>query len=159
MSLREAWNTTYDVNVTGAYILTHTCVPLLLASADARLLFVTSGISNMQSFSREWYAGTSPPSGWPMPGGVVLPNSYRASKTALNAMMLTWHWMLKDEGVKVWCVSPGFLATGLAGSKESMMDAGAGHASIGGRLITAVVEGARDADVGKVVNGQGVQPF
>lgn len=87
------------------------------------------------------------------------PNAYRSSKAALNMMMLSWHWELQPDGVKVWCVSPGFLATNLGGDQKALKDRGAGDPSIGGRLVASVVEGARDAEVGKVVAGSGVQPF
>ena len=158
VSVRDGWNQTYDVNVAGTYVVTHTFMPLLLRSSDPRLLFVTSGISIMEVYSKGYYPGPAPSSSWPA-DGAFNPVSYRSSKVALNMMMLTWHWQLQKDGVKVWSVSPGFLATGLGGNKESMIQAGAGHPSIGGKLIASVVEGERDADVGKVVNGPGVQPF
>jgi hypothetical protein len=67
--------------------------------------------------------------------------------------------MLKEDGVKVWAVSPGLLATGLAGTPEAMKAMGAGDPAIGGQVIKGVVEGARDADVGKVVAKDNVQPW
>lgn len=74
-------------------------------------------------------------------------------------MMLNWHWVLKEDGVKVWSLSPGMLATNLGGMKERLKAMGAGDPSIGGNLLAEIVEGKRDADAGKVVNLQGVQPF
>lgn len=75
-------------------------------------------------------------------------------------MMLDWVRVLKEDGVKVFCVSPGFLATGLAGvGQEKLKAIGAGDPSIGGNLIKEVVEGGRDADAGKVVNKDGTQPW
>jgi NAD(P)-dependent dehydrogenase (short-subunit alcohol dehydrogenase family) len=41
--------------------------------------------------------------------------SYRSSKTGLNMLMREWAKILKNDGVKVFAISPGFLATGLAG--------------------------------------------
>lgn len=149
MTLREAYNKTYDINVSGTQVLTHTILPLLLKSTDPRLIFITSGLSSLENMSN--------PSG-PKPR-VQSPDGYRASKVALNLVMLSWHARLREDGVKVWCVSPGFLATGLGGDRELLIKSGAGDPSIGGKLITSVVEGERDADVGKVVAGQGVQPF
>ena len=73
--------------------------------------------------------------------------------------MLTWHWMLKEDGVKVFSISPGLLATGLGGDLEALKRLGAGHPSIGGELIKDVIEGQRDKDAGKVVNKDGTQPF
>ncbi|OAA59270.1 NAD(P)-binding domain protein [Cordyceps fumosorosea ARSEF 2679] len=159
-TMREAWNQMYDVNVTGAQILTHTFVPLLLKSRtrDARLLFLTSGLAQLETMYREYYPGPPPPAGWPKQA-VMSPDGYRSSKTALNMMMLAWHWNLKEDGVKVWSISPGFLATDLGGAKELLKARGAGDPATGGVLIRRVIEGERDGDVGKVVDGQGVQSF
>ena len=45
--MREMWNKTWDVNVTGTYILTHSLMPLILASSDPRILFLTSGTATL----------------------------------------------------------------------------------------------------------------
>lgn len=159
MTMRAAWNKDYDINVAGTQVLTHTFIPLLLKSSNPRLIFVTSGLSSLENLANG--VGPAPPkvqAGWPKTG-MQLPTGYRSSKTALNMMMLSWHWDLQPDGVKVWAVSPGFLATGLGGDKAELERRGAGHPSIGGKLITSVIEGDRDADVGKVVAGHGVQPF
>lgn len=75
-------------------------------------------------------------------------------------MMLDWVKVLQLDGAKVFCISPGFLATNLGGmGKEYLEKAGAGDASRGGNLIKDVVEGKRDSDAGKVVNQDGVQPW
>lgn len=74
-------------------------------------------------------------------------------------VMLGWHWILQNDGVKTWCISPGFLATGLGGDAELLKKMGAGDPSIGGQFIKDVIEGQRDADVGKVINRAGIQPW
>lgn len=74
-------------------------------------------------------------------------------------LMLDWHHKLKEDGVKVWCIGPGFLETDLGNGRESVKQKGAGHPSIGGRLIKSVAEGERDADVGKYITKDGVSPF
>jgi hypothetical protein len=70
-------------------------------------------------------------------------------------LMLTWHWLLKENGVKTWAISPGFLATRLGGDQEKLKQLGAGEPWLGGDLIKRVIEGERDADVGKVVAQNG----
>ena len=68
--------------------------------------------------------------------------------------------MLEPDGVKVFCISPGFLATGLGGmGKDFMRKVGAGEPSVGGGFIKDVVLGVRDDDAGKVINKDGVQPW
>lgn len=73
--------------------------------------------------------------------------------------MREWHRILKEDGVKVWCVSPGYLATGLGGSQEANVKAGALDPALGGNFVVKVLEGERDEQVGKVVNRQGVQDW
>lgn len=101
--------------------------------------------------------GASDPSN---PGNVVPPSGlpkvqafagYRACKTGLNMMMLNWARALKSDGVKVWSVAPGLLATSLGGDTEVLRKLGAKDPSIGGKVLRGVIEGRRDADVGKVV--------
>lgn len=67
-------------------------------------------------------------------------------------LMLDWNHKLKADGVKVFAVGPGMLATGLGGmTPEQAAAMGAGHPSAGGDILRRVVEGERDADVGKIV--------
>lgn len=75
-------------------------------------------------------------------------------------VVLDWARVLKEDGVKVFAISPGFLATGLAGvGAATLKSLGAGDPSLGGIFIKDVVEGKRDADVGLVINSGGVQPW
>lgn len=161
-AIRAAWNKSYSVNVTSTQVFTTTFMPLLLASSTPRLLFVTSGLSSLDTASNGKISATirepSKP-GWPKP---FTPSqiAYRSSKTALNMMMLDWVRQLEPDGVKVFGISPGFLATGLGGmGPEFMKKIGAGDPSTGGQFIKEVVEGKRDEDAGKVINKDGVQPW
>jgi NAD(P)-dependent dehydrogenase (short-subunit alcohol dehydrogenase family) len=119
MTVREAFNATWDVNVSGTHVMTHEFAPLLLKSSDPRLMFVTSGTSSLQEtgeFVSENLArlNASPEAGWPKPDSTNLFISYRSSKTGLNMLMREWAKILKNDGVKVFAISPGFLATSLA---------------------------------------------
>ena len=159
MTAREAWNKAYDINVSGTQVMTTTFVPLLLKSSTPRLLFVTSGLSTLQgAASPDSPRYTIPPAGWPKP---LAPSfvSYRSSKTALNMLMIDWNRVLRNDGVKVWCISPGLLATGLGGNPEMMKKFGAEDPVVGGNFIRDVIEGKRDADTGKVISRGGVQPW
>jgi len=87
---------------------------------------------------------------------------YRCSKTALNMLMFDWnHKFLKEDGVKVWGVGPGFLATDLGNIRERIkaMWGGGEHLSLGGKVILSVVEGERDADLGNVVGKDKIIPL
>jgi NAD(P)-dependent dehydrogenase (short-subunit alcohol dehydrogenase family) len=126
MSLREALNASWDVNVTGTHVLTTLAVPLLLKSADPRLLFITSGTSSLnetERFDTPTYArlNGSPEKGWPKTGGTPSITTYRSAKTGLNMLVREWHRILLNDGVKVFAVSPGFLATGLGGAGPEVL--------------------------------------
>lgn len=132
-------------------------MPLLLKSAEPRLIFV-AGLSQMTQASISYFPTPPQPAGWPKHIDFET-IGYRCSKTALNMLMLDWNHKLKEDGVKVWGVGPGFLATGLGNVQEKAKEMGAGHPSIGGNILRSVVEGERDKDVGKLINRNGLSQF
>lgn len=158
MSMREAWNKSWNVNTTGTQIMTHTFIPLLLKSSDPRLLFVTSGTFTLaETETQELWVNKIPAKGWPKQA-IAFP-AYRSSKTGMNMMMREWARVLTEDGVKVWCISPGFLATGLGAGQDANKKMGAGDPAIGGNFIKDVVEGKRDQDAGKVIRASNIQPW
>lgn len=163
LSLRSAFAASWDINVTGAHIVTHTFMPLLLLSPSPYLLFNTSGLSTLigASLGQNGALVSSPPAGWPKPPTPMKGTAYRASKAGLNMLMLQWKDMLRNDGVKCFCISPGFLATGLTGkgNEDRLRSVGAGEPRLGGELMREVVEGRRDRDEGRVVNANGVQDW
>lgn len=161
MSIREAWNASWDTNVTGTHVLTHTAMPLLLKSGDPRLLFLMSGTASlMETEDATSRLNQAPPKGWPKPPHFDFP-SYRSSKAGMAMMMRECCRLLRDDGVKVFCLSPGFLASGLGGAgAEKLKQMGAEDVSLGGQFIRDVVEGGRDEQVGVVIRrGALVQPW
>ncbi|KAK5311740.1 hypothetical protein LTR70_008599 [Exophiala xenobiotica] len=167
MSIRDAFNKSWDVNVSGTHVLTHHAVPLLLKAPNPRLMFVTSGTSSMhETIAPDMpppvkRINASPEAGWPKLAGLNPITTYRSSKTGLNMLMREWARLLKNDGVKVWAISPGFLATGLGGiGQDKLRQMGALEPHIGGEFIRDVVQGKRDEDVGKIVRNDGVvQPW
>lgn len=158
MTMREMWNKSWEVNTTGTHILTHTFVPLLLKSSDPRLIFITSGTSTLaESEDMSSKLNMSPKKGWPKEMPAIA--AYRSSKTGMNMMMREWIRILREDGVKIWCVSPGFLATGLGGNQERLEKMGAGDPTAGADFVRDVIEGARDQDVGKVIRRHDIQPW
>lgn len=135
-------------------------MPLLIKSSSPRLIFITSGLSTLTAHSRSFYPAWAPKpqAGWPKQG-VIANLGYKSSKAALNMVMLNWHWLLIEDGVKTFCISPGFLATNLGGVPDQLKALGAGPPSIGGEFIRKVTEGERDADAGKVLSKDGVQEW
>ncbi|KAM0716955.1 hypothetical protein Q7P37_006807 [Cladosporium fusiforme] len=165
MTVREAFNASWDVNVAGTHIMTHEFAPLLLKSSQPRLLFITSGTSALTETENFEYPplarlNASPEAGWPKPAVANPTASYRSSKTGLNMLMREWAKVLKNDGVKVFAISPGFLATGLAGiGPEQLKKMGAIDPSEGGNFVKDVVEGKRDNDQGKVIRATSIQPW
>ncbi|KAJ5930381.1 hypothetical protein N7466_005874 [Penicillium verhagenii] len=158
MTERQIWNQSWNTNTVGTQIMTSTFMPLLIQSSDPRLLFVTSGTSSLtRTDDMAIPVNHSPAKGWPKAGFSV--PAYRASKCGMNMMMREWHRLLKEDGVKVWSISPGFLATGLGGNPQALRKMGAGHPSVAGEFIRDVLEGQRDKDVGTVITKDGVQEW
>ncbi|KAF4343510.1 short-chain alcohol dehydrogenase [Fusarium beomiforme] len=149
---RELFNKSYNINVSSTQVMTSTFAPLLLASKSPRLLFLTSGLATLEGAHKSYLTklAGNVPRGWPKEG-IRTAVAYRSSKTALNMMMLSWHHLLKGDGVKVWSISPGFLATSLGGNPEVLKKAGASDPATGAELIQKVIEGEKDKDVGKVI--------
>ncbi|KAK2756167.1 hypothetical protein FQN54_005575 [Arachnomyces sp. PD_36] len=159
ISEREAWNKSWNLNTAGTQIVTSTFVPLLLKSAEPRLLFVTSGASALSGTEDPAVpVNTKPPPGWPKTGFLGVP-AYRSAKTGLNMLMREWHRVLEGDRVKVFAISPGLLATGLGGNPEFLKKIGAKDPAIAGPFIRSVVEGERDADVGKILSRDGIQAW
>jgi NAD(P)-dependent dehydrogenase (short-subunit alcohol dehydrogenase family) len=161
VGLREGFNAAWDINVSGTHVLTTLAAPLLLKSADPRLLFITSGTSSLiETDPGMWHnmehlacLNASPPKGWPKPKEFSPIATYRTTKTGLNMLMREWVRILREDGVKIWAISPGFLATGLAGmGRDNLRKMGALEPSVGGEFVRDVVEGKRDADVGKIIS-------
>jgi len=154
VSLRESFTKSYDVNVAGTQVLTWTFLPLLLKSTEPRLIFV-AGLANITKASENYFPTPPQPAGWPKKIDFET-IGYRCSKIALNMMMVDWNHKLKADGVKVFSVGPGMCATDLGNIREKAVEMGAGPASIGGQILRSVVEGERDADVGKIVVKDGI---
>lgn len=75
-------------------------------------------------------------------------------------LMREWARILNEDGVKVWAISPGFLATGLGGvQKETLLKMGALEPRVGGEFIRDVVQGKHDGSVGKVIRSNQIQPW
>ncbi|MFC6100343.1 SDR family NAD(P)-dependent oxidoreductase [Olivibacter domesticus] len=96
--VRAVWET----NVFGVIAMTQAALPLLRKSDAARIVNVSSGLGSLT-----WI---SDPDCWAREHfGVV----YAASKTALNAVTVSFALELEKENIKVNATSPGFTATAL----------------------------------------------
>ena len=93
MSLRELWDKSWSVNVASTQVMTHTFVPLLLKSKDARLMFMASGTSSLTiAENRALPINKAPEAGWPKKMAHVNDiAAYRSSKAGMNMMMRYVH--------------------------------------------------------------------
>lgn len=138
--------------------MTHAFVPLLLRSTNPRPLFLTSGTSTLGG-AEHAIVDKAAAKGWRRKEGTSVA-AYRSSKTGMNMMMREWHRLLQEDGVKVWCLSPGFLATNIGGAGPEVLEKmGAGNPEIVGPFISSVLQGASDAEVGKVITEDGAQAW
>jgi NAD(P)-dependent dehydrogenase (short-subunit alcohol dehydrogenase family) len=85
-------------------------------------------------------------------------SEYRASKAALNMLMVQYWVRLKGEGFLVHGADPGLVATDFL-NREQVKKRGAVEEWVGGERIASVVRGDRDADVGRVCGEYGVSPW
>lgn len=159
MTKREAWTEMWNTNVYGTEVMTSTFAPLLLKSEDARLLFITSGTSSIEEASKGLPpSAAKPPAGWPKPHAWSF-SGYRASKAALNMLAVDFCRIFKEDGVKVYIISPGFLATNLGGlTPDQLRKMGARDPQLGANFIRDCVEGV-DKRTGKVIRLNGDQPW
>ncbi|WVW84205.1 hypothetical protein I302_106235 [Kwoniella bestiolae CBS 10118] len=150
LTTRQLFTKSFDTNVTGTQVLTETFVPLLLKSDAPRLLFLGTSMSSLTiSEYPQPYFNHAPPAGWPKPNQEFW--AYKSSKLALVMLMRDWAKTLKNDGVKVWAINPGLVATNLGGDKEFLESIGAGDPARSGGLIRDVIEGGRDGEVGRMV--------
>lgn len=96
-----------DTNVYGVWRMTQAFLPLLKSSQQARIINVSSGAGALDS-----QTGCTP--------------AYSISKLALNSLTLMLANQLKNKGILVNSVCPGWVATDMGGNGGRPIDVGAG---------------------------------
>jgi NAD(P)-dependent dehydrogenase (short-subunit alcohol dehydrogenase family) len=91
----------YETNVFGVVAVTNAFLPALRRSAHPRIVNISSGTGSLA-----WSAGPQ----FPHRGTFA---AYRSSKTALNALTISYAHSLADDGIKVNALAPGLRRTGL----------------------------------------------
>jgi NAD(P)-dependent dehydrogenase (short-subunit alcohol dehydrogenase family) len=99
--------------------------------------------------------------GWPKRHDQLGIFVHRAVKAGFNMIMRQWERLLRNDGVKVWAVSPGLTATNLGGSAGAALLAVHGQDPMKAvELVIDVIEGKHDDSVGLIVKyGGGIQPW
>ena len=145
---RDQLRAEFETNVFGPTVLTAAVLPLLRKSKAPRIINVSSGLG---SISRCVASSDNDPN-----GAIVRVPGYRMTKSALNMLTAYQHQQLKDEGFKVWCYCPGFVATDIGRDREArekMTTCDSPETSAQG--IVEILEGQRDAEVGQFLQRYG----
>ncbi|KAJ1560746.1 hypothetical protein HK405_006097, partial [Cladochytrium tenue] len=145
-SLSADLNDTLATNAVGPAIVTATLLPLLKASSNPRLIYVSSGLGSIARL-------TDPTLPFSIPFGL----EYRMSKAALNMLAVYHHREFATWGCKVWAFCPGYVVTNLSGAedRENRVLRGAVSAEVPAQALADVLEGHRDADAGKFIHKDG----
>ncbi|MHB2207269.1 SDR family NAD(P)-dependent oxidoreductase [Methylobacterium sp. CM6257] len=133
---------TMAVNVLGPILLTDAMVPLLEASERARIVNVSSELASFGLRANpDWaFAGFSMP-------------IYQASKAALNSLTLSYAAQLRDRGIKVNAICPGYTATEATHYAGTRTPEQAAAVAIAYALLGA------DGPTGIFANEQGALPW
>ncbi|MBY5971207.1 SDR family oxidoreductase [Ferrimonas balearica] len=135
----EAVRRVMEVNFIGALAVTQAMLPLLKAAPEGRIVNVSTSLASLtlngdpsSTYYSQQFIG------------------YNASKAALNMLTVQLHVELKETGIKVNSVSPGFVKTDLTGFGEMTPEQGA-------RLPVQYALGGEDS--GRFVEPDGVTPW
>ncbi|KAL9603895.1 MAG: hypothetical protein Q9219_000833 [cf. Caloplaca sp. 3 TL-2023] len=132
-----------ETNTVGCVLVTEAFLPLLRQSSSPRLIFVSSSMGSLSQAadpaSRYYMSKT----------GMRFPH-YKASKAALNMLIIEYHKLLKDDGIRVLGADPGLVVTNFV-DKGLVEGMGMPGADVGGKTVAEVVVGERDKDgIGRV---------
>jgi NAD(P)-dependent dehydrogenase (short-subunit alcohol dehydrogenase family) len=96
----EAWRTTFDTNVFGLIAVTQAFLPLLRKSTAGRIVNVSSALGSVTLHAD--------PSSFIYDFKIP---AYNVSKSAVNAWTVQLAYELKDTGIKVNTIHPGYVKT------------------------------------------------
>lgn len=138
----QAMRETYAVNVFGVVAVTRAMLPLLRRSPAARIVNLSSDLGSLAHMADPNHA---------VQEARLL--AYNSSKAALNAITLMYANELRDAGILVNAVSPGFVATDMNGHR--------GHLTVeeGARAPVRVATLDGDGPTGTFVSEEGAIPW
>ncbi len=137
---RDAMLQTFDTNTAGVSAVINAFLPLLRASAQPRILNVSSELGSTRLVNDPQWQYTS-----------VAVAAYQASKSALDMLTVLYAKELAQESISVLSVSPGYRLTGLSGGRPSP---GAGDPAEGAAAIVAVALAA-ESPTGQFIDDAG----
>ena len=137
----QAMRETFEVNVFGVVSVTQAFLPLLKKATSAQVLNVSSGMGS-QGLLADPKVGLSFP---PM-------LAYSSSKAALNTFTILLASELKDAGIKVNSICPGYTATELNGNS------GTQTTETSAKMIVSKIQ-AKDLGTGQFLQVDGTYPW
>ena len=145
----------FRTNIIGPALVTEAFTPLLAKAAKPYVLHVHSTLGCMTPISEKWEGIRF------LPVQQLPCLGYRTSKAALNMLTIQQSEMLGPRGIKVFSVSPGLVVSNLRGATEELRTArgNAGDPKAAGQFFLSVIDGERDADVGKCIHKDGIWPW
>lgn len=152
--IQARFRVTLETNVTGPVLVSLAFRSLLLKSPSPYSVYVSSGVGSIglsDNPKSELYRS--------LPASVA--SAYRASKAALDMLVVQESIEMRSTGMKVFTMCPGFVVSNLRGTSEQARTVGglAGDPEVSGKTILSIVRGERDGDVGKFVHKDGVYPW
>ena len=144
---RDAFREILAVNAVGVVSVTEAFLSLLRKSSSPRLVLISSSVGSITH-------AADPTSKYYNPSA----NEYRASKAAVNMLLVQYSNRLGKEGMKVIGADPGLIATNFVNA-EQVRKRGAMEPEVGGERVATVVKGVRHADLGRVCGEYGVSPW
>ncbi|KAI9934515.1 hypothetical protein ASPWEDRAFT_53692 [Aspergillus wentii DTO 134E9] len=141
-----------DVNVVGPAVVADAFRPLLLRSQNPYSIYVSSGLGSLTD-------AADPTS--PTYNSFSNVEAYRASKAALNMLMIQEYAFFGTKGLKTFALDPGLVRTDIRGTSEEARTGGgaAQDPEVPAQAIFDIIQGQRDADVGLFVHKDGVCPW
>lgn len=141
-----------ETNFIGPALVSEAFRPLLEKSENPYSIFVSSGVGSLTMASNP--DAPMHKTGNPIKNG----DGYSSSKSALNMFVLQQAMKIRGS-MKVFAMCPGFVVSNLRRWGGEEANSGWGKASdpmVSGQTLLSIVEGKRDADVGKFVHKDGV---
>lgn len=96
----EKWRYLFDLNVHGIFYVSRLVIPQMKARQEGHIINISSG------------AGTN---------GIAGMSCYSATKHAVVGLSRSLHQELRDDGIKVTCLSPGSVDTGFSDSEKNKL--------------------------------------
>ena len=150
--VRTRFQACMDTNVVGPAVVSAYFRPLLFKSQRPYSIYISSGGGSMALASDPTRASYRSP--------LASAEAYRASKAALNTIALQESIEFDSTAFKVFALTPGFVRSNLRGQSEEEKSGwgNAGDPEDAGKTVLSILEGTRDADAGKFIRGDGLEP-